>query len=792
MIHEPSLLVVGPDNRIVTVLDSHEMLPEASLLGHPLSVAGLKLTPDQAKEGIPLHDPQQLTESKLYSVTLEVGQARTVHSARVRRVPLSPSASGAGQLLMLYPSDEHKSEALVQNVSAMINELLSNRHDCNLGPLDFLRRLTETFGANHAWIWRLATRSTLMDVTPRAEVMGAHYPHHAVSYSTDPAAWLGMAQRALEQEKKVSCFRGPAPHADRPGTMADYLCVRLHVFDSAGWLLIMERGQNDRPWAPSEIEALESTHLKLSLLFEGIFINIRNTQTNLYLENLLRAADIGVLFISHREGREVVELVNDQFCHLFRVNRADINRKGPQKVGELFSEQLGNKPYEEGLLKQLLDHPELQHTDEVFLKAGERVLRRFSTPAYDRLGAIIGRMFFFRDITHDKEMESQLVHSQKMESIGTLAGGVAHDFNNLLTTMLGYAELSRSELEPEHPVGEKLQQIEKAARRAAELTRNLLAFSRRTPTMLQVLNLSLLVRDTAAMIRLGIPSIVEVTYKLDDALPCVEADETQIQQVIMNLLFNARDALLDEKGKILVTTRSFISKSDGENSPSEYVVIDVEDSGTGIPSDDLHRIFEPFYTTKEVGKGTGLGLSMVYGIIKQHGGFIEVSTAPGDGSVFSIFLPATKKPMPEVLKPPVSIVREEGVEEGRREVRILVVDDEKELAEFSALTLSRTCKEVVVAHDGVEALSLFKANANFDLVLLDLTMPRMGGVECFQELRKLDPTLPIVVCSGYSVEAGAKDLISQPGTAFLQKPFMADELLLIVGKTLDQKRLRSP
>ena len=411
-------------------------------------------------------------------------------------------------------------------------------------------------------------------------------------------------------------------------------------------------------------------------------------------------------------------------------------------------------------------------------------LHRFATPARDAHGQIFGRMFFFRDITYDKEVERQLVHSQKMDSIGTLAGGVAHDFNNLLTTILGYTELLKRELKGNESSSQKLLQIEKSANRAAELTGQLLAFSRRHPTVLNVFNVNDLVTETMDMIRSTVPASIDVRFVAGEGMPNVEADNTQIQQVLINLILNARDALCGS-GIITILTRlgSDTQAQAGAATDVEYAILEVEDNGVGIPKDVLHRIFEPFYTTKEVGKGTGLGLAMVYGIIKKHNGFIEVTSALGEGTKFSAFLPVTAKKNGE---------DEYVASRGRREMLqrklvVMVVDDEPDLRNFCVTALGEVATEILTAANGVEAIEQFEkagGAGKIDLVLMDLTMPKMSGPECFQRLRAMDPDLRVLISSGYSLDVDAENLLKGKATGFLPKPYDLNQLMESVDRAL--------
>lgn len=506
-----------------------------------------------------------------------------------------------------------------------------------------------------------------------------------------------------------------------------------------------------------------------------------------YLQNLLNSMDLAVMIIEQPDGphgQGIVSLINKSFSVLFGVEPSEVEGQSylalMKKIRHLLPdpeeqvraiEQLLVNPFAENVDELLLQSPDLSLSEASARDAGPRTLYRYATAAYDASGKIFGRMFFFRDITYDKELERQLLHSQKMDSIGTLAGGIAHDFNNLLTTILGYVKLLGRDLKDDEPRLQKLLQIEKSATRAAELTGQLLAFSRQHPTVLEVTDLNRIVQETMSMLRSTLPTSIELNADLYPDLKAVEVDETQIQQVLINLVLNARDAVGD-RGTITVNTRpNYDTKTD-------YCILEIEDNGVGIPKDVLHRIFEPFYTTKEVGKGTGLGLAMVYGIIKKHDGFIEVTSALGVGTKFSIYLPFAENPVEETKNRPGT---SDATERKRRNATVLIVDDEPMLREFCAMALKEICTTVHTAANGVEALQKFKElDGKVDLILLDLTMPKMSGPECFDRLRELDPQCRILVSSGYGLDFEEHSSLKEHATGFLPKPYTLNQLLSTV------------
>ena len=508
---------------------------------------------------------------------------------------------------------------------------------------------------------------------------------------------------------------------------------------------------------------------------------------------MLNSLDVAVMVIEQPAAPvpAVISLVNRTFCELFGLDRTLVEGNSYLHFMDLMRPMLPDWDTQLSIIEDLIADPVAERIDEVTLVSSAEEdavpthLHRFATPARDAHGQIFGRMFFFRDITYDKEVERQLVHSQKMDSIGTLAGGVAHDFNNLLTTILGYTELLKRELKGQESPSHKLSQIEKSANRAAELTGQLLAFSRRHPTVLNVFNLNDLITETMDMVRSTVPASIDVHFLAEANLPNIEADSTQIQQVLINLILNARDALCGN-GHITITTRvgSDVQAQPGAASDCLYNILEVEDNGVGIPKDVLHRIFEPFYTTKEVGKGTGLGLAMVYGIIKKHNGFIEVTSALGEGTKFSAFLPVTHKETEDEVEMQIVTTQQRR----KRKLVVLVVDDEPDLRDFCVTALGEVATEILTASNGVEALAQYeRVGGKVDLVLLDLTMPKMSGPECFQRLRVMDPNLRVLISSGYSLDVDAESILKGNATGFLPKPYDLKQLIDSVERVLNTK-----
>lgn len=391
-----------------------------------------------------------------------------------------------------------------------------------------------------------------------------------------------------------------------------------------------------------------------------------------------------------------------------------------------------------------------------------------------------------RDITEKRRLESQLLQAQKMDAIGKLAGGVAHDFNNLLMVVSSYAELMQDSLAVEHPLRRNVEEIQRAAGRAADLTRQLLAFGRKQMQALQVLDLNMIVRDINKMIPRLIGEDIELVFVPGADLGKVKADQTQIEQVLINLAANARDAM-PKGGRLTIETANVYLDDTYRERHSmavagEYVLLAVSDTGEGIAPEHFPHIFEPFYTTKPEGKGTGLGLATVYGIVKQNDGFVWVYTEPGLGTTFKIYLPLVH----EKSKPIAPAELLEGAPHGCE--TLLLVEDEAAVRQ-SAREFLLLCGYIVLeAKDGEEALRLARDyRGRIDLVITDVVMPRMGGPNLAQELETERPETQVLFVSGYAentvLRHGAVDVVSH----FLQKPFSLKILARKIREMLDAK-----
>jgi PAS domain S-box-containing protein len=405
------------------------------------------------------------------------------------------------------------------------------------------------------------------------------------------------------------------------------------------------------------------------------------------------------------------------------------------------------------------------------------------SPVRDDSGKIVNYVAVKRDVTKEVALQRQLLQAQKMEAIGTLAGGFAHDFNNLLQVVLGYSELLLMDSNNTDPGYGDLQRITQAARSGADLVQRLLTFSRKTETKPRPLNLNHQIDRVRKMLSRIVPKMISIDLRLSESLANINADPTQMEQILMNLAVNARDAM-PEGGQLTIETQNVVLDEEycqshlGPN-PGEYVLLSVTDTGQGMDKETVEHIFEPFFTTKQLGQGTGLGLAMVYGIVENHGGHINCYSEPGRGTTFKIYLPAITSALEfeeQSAKP-----RPRGGSE-----TILLVDDEDSIRELGARVLGTAGYTVLTATNGVEALDLYeKKRDSISLVILDVIMPKMGGKQCLEELLKIDPHAKVLIASGFAVDVSTKEALSAGARGFVPKPYDLQQVLRTVRDTLD-------
>ena len=407
-----------------------------------------------------------------------------------------------------------------------------------------------------------------------------------------------------------------------------------------------------------------------------------------------------------------------------------------------------------------------------YTKRGELVDVSISIATFvDDAGRPAGSVHILRNVTERKKLEAQLQQAQKLEAIGTLAGGIAHDFNNLLMGIQGNVSLVIMDLPPSSPWHERLRGIESQVQSGARLTSQLLGYARKGRYQVQPIDLNRLLTETSETFGRTRKNVT-VRRELEHDLLVVEADRGQMEQVLLNLFVNAADAMPDGGNLILKTSIADHRAMQGKlytPEPGNYAMIRVTDTGMGMYKKTVERIFDPFFTTKERGRGTGLGLASAYGIIKGHGGYIDVESKRGQGSTFSIFLPISEKIIDVSAKYSPELNKQTGT--------ILLVDDEDIILDVGRSLLELIGYRVLTARDGKEAVEVYrKDQEEIDLVLLDIVMPNMGGGQAYDRLKEINPGVKVLLLSGYSIDGEAKQILERGCNGFIQKPFTMKEL----------------
>jgi two-component system cell cycle sensor histidine kinase/response regulator CckA len=414
----------------------------------------------------------------------------------------------------------------------------------------------------------------------------------------------------------------------------------------------------------------------------------------------------------------------------------------------------------------------------------DRYLIIEAAPIYDRNGNITHVLETINDLTESKSLEEQLMHAQKMESIGHLAGGIAHEFNNILAVILGYGQVMRKEFAPDSTTRHDIDQILTAAERAAVLTKGLLAFSRKQHVSLRNLNVNVLLHDTLKSFSRIMGDDIIIKESMDDVPLIIYGDHSLLTQVLMNLMSNARDAMpnggeLDVSAKRTVLYQLYLTPFCSVP-PGKYAQISLTDNGKGMDEETIKQIFEPFYTTKDVDKGTGLGLSVVYGIVSQHNGYICVSSTPGQSTTFDLYFPLIVQHVSNMS----AMLLPDSLPGG--DETILLADDDPVLLMLFSDILSEMGYHVITAADGLDAIEKFaEKQEDIKLVILDAQMPKKSGLQVYKEIKLIKPECKVLFVSGYNEEQFQGEMTLEKDSELLAKPFAPDDLAARVRKILD-------
>jgi len=690
---------------------------------------------------------------------------------------------------------EENRRATLTYMSAMqqVSEIIEQATDVEVMITRVIEQIRQIFGADRAWLfypcdpeaatWRVPVESTVPEY-PGAFARNVELPF-------DPVV-QAICRASLEQAEPVT-YGPDHPIPGNPPWQKDF-SIQSHMSTALRpklgkpWMLGLHQCSYPRVWCENERR-----------LFKDLSRKIADSLDNLILYRNLRR--------SEEQYRSVVENVKEVIFQADIHGRFQfLNPAWETMTGFSVALSLGtpfwtyvlpaDKRKNEEHLRSLTTKKKesVRYETQYRTKAGGvRWIEAYLQAARDASGAITGLFGTLNDITERKQLEEQLRHAHKLEAVGQLTGGVAHEFNNILTAITGSLSLVLDQLPPASDLHGLIDTAQQAAWRAAGLTQQLLSFSRRNPIDRHPQNLGEEAKKVARLLRQAIDRRIRLEIEVDSDLWLVLADAGQMNQLIMNLCVNARDALLEQIEKNAETTAPpdwepqilirvenvHVDDAHCEAFPNakrgDHIRLSVSDNGTGIEEEIRHRIFEPFFTTKKVGCGTGLGLSAVYGIVAAHQGWIELQSAKDEGTMFRVYFPRTERsPVPASS----SLFEKPATAEGKT---VLLVDDEEAIRLLGKTILEHEGYRVLTAEDGRETVEVFsQKRGEIDLVILDLTMPHRSGGEVLRQLRQIEPEVKVIISSGHRTDSSLNDVL------FLPKPYRPNDLLRIVMDALRQ------
>lgn len=482
------------------------------------------------------------------------------------------------------------------------------------------------------------------------------------------------------------------------------------------------------------------------------------------------------------DSKSVIEYVNPAFCEVTGYSSEEVIGKTPAILKSSAQER---RKYDE--LWQTISSGNVWHGSLIDMKKDGTFFPVLSSivPICDQGGLITNYVSLQQDMTEYKSLEEQFIHSQKMESIGVLVGGIAHDFNNMLAGIMGNIFLAKSEATDNPKLLKRLEMINSLSDRAANMIKQLLAFARKDVLTMKTFSFTKFLKEAVKLAMTSIPENIDKQYDFTQDDLIVNGDTTQLQQVLMNLINNARDALENSKGGIITCAlKEYIPDNAFRNNhpdckEDKYACLTVSDNGKGIPEDVINKVFDPFFTTKGVGEGTGLGLSMVYGTIETHHGAIDLDSIPGQGATFNIYLPIVSEKAKEL------VLEQNEVVKGEKEL-VLIADDEAILLELEEELLWSLGYRTITAHNGEEAIQVFEQYKNeVSLVILDVVMPILGGADAAKEIRRINDKVPIIFATGYDKNTALKNVGDIPNHEIITKPYSAESLSQVICRCLN-------
>ena len=638
-----------------------------------------------------------------------------------------------------------------------------------------IQEILRVLDVERGWIFQLVENRIVLGAQRGEEDLNTQIIAPGTDISQERYSWIRAPKIETRPESERRGKTGTWPYGEIEAWVSVPIMMKDHFF---GIIIIASRNR----------EAFSSKQVDLITAFANqIGVAIENTTL---FDRLRKSEERYMDLFEH--SPDMYHIVNHEGV-IISCNQTEAERLGYRKdelIGHAIT-KLYPPPYHAEALSLLnesfANNREIKGLEEQMVHGnGELIdVSVSSSLIYDESRKPILMRVVARDITEKKKMEAKILHAQRIDSIGNLAGGVAHDFNNILTSILGSTTIMKRKMKKNDRWFRIVDIIETAAKRGASLTRQLLTFARKNNVQFRPIILNDIIEETLHLFEHSIDKTISVKKILTPDVCLINGDDGQVQQALLNLLINARDAM-PEGGVIAVQSEKInfdtrVRSALSESRTGEYVVISVTDHGIGMERGIQQRIFEPFFTTKDQGKGTGLGLAVVYGVVNSHNGFITVQSEPGLGSQFTMYFPLLKE-----SERALQSIKRERLARGRE--KVLVVDDEQNVAEVIAGMLSNLGYAVTTVNSGKKAVAMYKKDKKYDIVILDMNMPVMGGKETFAKLKALDPEIRIVISTGYANASLESSLPGDTADGFLQKPYQLEELSRTMREVLDKKR----
>jgi PAS domain S-box-containing protein len=664
--------------------------------------------------------------------------------------------------------EEQKQELLALNTFAeSVNRAIGVQFLLHNALLEMKRLLDVEYG----WIFNVENNQLMLKALRGTEELNFSIIDTTIGVDHEKMRWVHSPRIVKRPKKSASSQDSPWAY----GVIGSLASVPIMMKDQMSGLIVL--GSRNR-------ETFSNKQIALIIAFAN--------QIGIAMENAMLFEQV------HKSEERYIDLFENSpdMSHIF--NKAGIiiscNKTEATRLGYSKEELIGKsilKLYPPGYRKEAQQNinnifnqnKEIKGLEEKFTaKNGELIDVSINTSIIlDEAGQPFVRAVA-RDITEQKNFEAKIIHAQRIDSIGNLAGGIAHDFNNILTSILGSTSIMKRKMKHDDRWYHFADIIETAARRGASLTRQLLTFARKSNVQFRPIVVNDIIEETLRLFERSTDKTIFIENKLTNEVCVINGDDGQLQQAFLNLLINARDAMPDG-GTITIQSKLKQVEEDANATPEIhkglYVAVSITDTGVGMDKNTQQHIFEPFYTTKDIGKGTGLGLSVVYGVVNSHNGFITVQSEPKHGAEFTVYFPIIP-----VAKNFHQQVRPSKLERGTE--RVLVIDDEKDVADVISGMLDSLGYQVTHVDSGQKAINLFKKKKRFDVVILDLNMPKMSGKETFIKLKKIDPNVRVVISTGYGDRVIDASLGKAAGDTFLQKPYQIEELSKVMRLTLNR------